>query len=125
LESVHDGFRVIVKGMTTAVGFVSMSALYLALFLDSIFSEFGCHDVVFLFTEFPLRQQISCLFYFSAFKIFCCTQTHTWLLDVIILFFIFSYPGDVGRHHPPLRTQIPRWRPSWNHPILRVPTNAR
>jgi len=39
LESVHDGFRVIVKGMTTAVGFVSMSALYLALFLDSIFSE--------------------------------------------------------------------------------------
>jgi hypothetical protein len=23
----------------------------------------------------------------SAFKIFCCTQTHTWLLEVIILFF--------------------------------------
>jgi len=22
-----------------------------------------------------------------AFKIFCCTQTHTWLLEVIILFF--------------------------------------
>jgi hypothetical protein len=27
LKSVHDGLRVIVKGMTTAMGFVSMSAL--------------------------------------------------------------------------------------------------
>jgi hypothetical protein len=27
LESVHDGLRVIVKGMTTTIGFVGMSAL--------------------------------------------------------------------------------------------------
>jgi hypothetical protein len=27
LESVHDGLHVIVKGMTTAIGFVSTSAL--------------------------------------------------------------------------------------------------
>jgi hypothetical protein len=27
LESVHDGIRVIIKGMTTAIGFVSTSAL--------------------------------------------------------------------------------------------------
>jgi hypothetical protein len=57
------------------------------LFLDSGFPEFGCSGVVFLFTEFPFRQQISCLFYFFVFKIFCYTQTHTWLLEVIILFF--------------------------------------
>jgi hypothetical protein len=27
LESIHDGLHVIVKGMTTAIGFVSKSAL--------------------------------------------------------------------------------------------------
>jgi hypothetical protein len=33
LGSVHDGLRVIIKGMTTAIGFVSTSALKLAFFL--------------------------------------------------------------------------------------------
>jgi hypothetical protein len=61
LGSVHDGLRVIVKGMTTAMGFVSTSALQLALFSDSGFPGFGCPEVVFLFIEFTLRQQISCL----------------------------------------------------------------
>jgi hypothetical protein len=35
--------------------------LYLALFLDSGVPWFGCPGVVFLFTEFSLHQQISCL----------------------------------------------------------------
>jgi hypothetical protein len=57
LGTVHDGLRVIVKSMTTAIGFVSTSALS----LDSEFPRFGCLRVVFLFIEFLLRQQISCL----------------------------------------------------------------
>jgi len=61
LGSVHDELRVIVKGMTTAMSFVSTSALKLTLFLDSGFPGFDCPGVVFLFTEFPLCQQISCL----------------------------------------------------------------
>jgi len=31
--------------------------------LDSGFPEFGCPGMVFLFIEFPLRQQISCLLF--------------------------------------------------------------
>jgi len=34
------------------------------LFLDNGVPGFGCPGVVFLFTEFSLRQQISCLFIF-------------------------------------------------------------
>jgi len=47
LGSVHDGLRVIVKGMTIAMGFVSTSALS----LDSGFPGFGCPGVVFLFVN--------------------------------------------------------------------------
>jgi len=61
LGRVHDGLHVVVNGMTTAMVFVSMSALQLALFLDSGVPGFGCPGMVFLFTEFPLHQQISCL----------------------------------------------------------------
>jgi hypothetical protein len=35
--------------------------------------------VVFLFTEFPLRQQISCLFYFPHLRYFV---THEHTLDI-------------------------------------------
>jgi len=72
--------------MTTAIGFVSMSALLLRLSLDSGFFGFGYSEVVFLFTEFPLCQQ-SGFFFFFAFKIFCCTQTHTWLFRSQIFIF--------------------------------------
>jgi hypothetical protein len=72
LGSVHDGLRVNVKGMTTAIGFVSTSALS----LDSEFLEFGCPEVIFLFTEFPLHQQISCLFYFPHFRYLLHMNTH-------------------------------------------------
>jgi len=66
--------------MTTAIGFVSMSALLLRLSLDSGFFGFGYSEVVFLFTEFPLCQQ-SGFFFFVAHK-------HTLgCLEVKYLFF--------------------------------------
>jgi hypothetical protein len=67
LGSVHNGLRVIVKRMTTTISFVSMS-------------DFSLHRVSTLSTNI-----LSLLV--SAFKIFCCTQTHTYYLEVIYLFF--------------------------------------
>jgi hypothetical protein len=86
LGSIHDGLPVIVKGMTIVMGFVSTSALYLALPVDSGFPRFGCPEVVFLFTEFPLRQQISCLFYFPHLRYFVAHEHTLGNLEVIILF---------------------------------------
>jgi hypothetical protein len=37
----------------------------------------------------------------------------------------FSFTDDVRRHNQLFGTQRPRWRPSWDHPILGVPTSAR
>jgi hypothetical protein len=90
LGSDLDGFRVIVKGMTTAMGFVSTSALLLALSLDSGFPRFGCSGVVFLFTEFPLRQQISCLFYFPHLRYFVAHEHTLGYLEVNIYFQLVS-----------------------------------
>jgi len=90
LGSIHDGLRVIVKGMTTAIGFVSTSALLLALSLDSGFLRFGYFGVVFLFTEFPLRQQISCLFYFPYLRYFVGHEHTLVNLEVMYLFFTFT-----------------------------------
>jgi hypothetical protein len=44
--------------------------------LDGGFLGFGCLEVVCLFTEFPLRQQISCLFYFPHLRYFVAHE-HT------------------------------------------------
>jgi len=86
LGSVHDGLHVIVKGMTTAMVFVSTSSLELALSLDSGFPGFGCLRVVFLFTKFPLRQQISYLFYFSHLRYFVAYEHTLHNLEVNIYF---------------------------------------
>jgi hypothetical protein len=72
--------------MTTVIGFVSISALYPALSLDSEFLGFGCPGVVFLFTEFPLRQQISCFFYFTHFRYFVAHKHTLGCLEVIFYF---------------------------------------
>jgi hypothetical protein len=54
--------------------------------LDSGFPEFGCPEVVFIFTKFPLRQQISCLFYFSHLRYFVEHNHILGNLEVIIYF---------------------------------------
>jgi len=57
------------------------------LFLDSGVPGFGCPGVVFLFTEFPLRQQISCLFQILHLRYFVAHKHTLGYLEVIILFF--------------------------------------
>jgi len=52
--------------------------------LDSGFPGFGCPGVVFLFTEFPLRQQISSLFYFPHLRYFVAHEHTLGYLEVII-----------------------------------------
>jgi hypothetical protein len=47
--------------------------------------------VFFLFTEFSLRQQISCLFYFPHLRYFVAQEYTLGNLEVII--FIFRYIG--------------------------------
>jgi hypothetical protein len=54
--------------------------------LDSEFPRFGCPGVVFLFIEFPLRQQISCLFYFPHLRYFVAHEHTLGCLEVIFYF---------------------------------------
>jgi hypothetical protein len=91
LGSVHDGLRVVDKGMNTAIGFVSTSALS----LDSGFPRFSCPRVVFLFIEFPLRQQISFLFYFQHLRYFVAHEHTLGCLEDIIYFQIVSKIGTL------------------------------
>jgi hypothetical protein len=58
LGGIHVGLRVRVLDTIVAYGYVSVTFYILALSSDSGFRGFGCPRVVFLFSEFPLRQQI-------------------------------------------------------------------
>jgi hypothetical protein len=95
LGSVHDGLRVIVKGMTTAMGFVSTSALQLALFFYSGVPGFACPGVAFLFTEFLLRQQISCLLQIPHLRYFVAHKHTLGYLEVNIYFQLVSELGTL------------------------------
>jgi hypothetical protein len=52
--------------------------------LDGEFPRFGYPRVVFLFTKFPLRQQISYLFYFPHFRYFAAHEHTHDCLEVLI-----------------------------------------
>jgi hypothetical protein len=54
--------------------------------LESECPGFGCPGVVFFFTEFPLRQQISCVFYFLHLRYFVTHEYTLDCLEVIIYF---------------------------------------
>jgi hypothetical protein len=58
--------------------------------LDSRVLGFGCLGVVFLFIDFPLRQQISCLFYFPHLRYFAAHEHTLGCLEVIIYFSLGS-----------------------------------
>jgi len=67
---------------------VRVSCNYLCLWYNG-YPVFGCTGVVFLFTEFPLRQQISCLFYFPHLRCFVAHERILGNLEVIIYFHWF------------------------------------
>jgi hypothetical protein len=72
--------------MITALEVCEYECLVTSCLRYSGYLGFHCPGVVFLFTEFPLCQQIPCLFYFSYLRYFV-THKHTLgNLEVIIYF---------------------------------------